>query len=43
MEERDCVKAFLLHDVAFVAKRLESVKAVVIAGSAHAYAAKRYV
>lgn len=41
MEKRHHVKPFLVHDVSFMAERLESVKAVVVPGSAHADTAKR--
>ena len=37
------VKTFLFHDVALVTERLETVKTVVIAGAAHAYAAERNI
>lgn len=40
MEKLNDVKAFLFHDVAFVAECLEPVKTVVIACAAHADSAE---
>ena len=40
MEKCHCIEPFLFHDIALVAKRLESEKSVVIAGTAHAHTAK---
>ena len=43
MEKCNGIEALLPHDVAFVAERLESIKAVIVACAAHADSTERYI